>query len=118
VLAYTEAHGPQVVAVEGPFFTPRRWITRLNVIVGALRERSSDLGIRVVQVSLHEVRQRLVGDPSASKPQVPPRWSSGSRGSPTSSRRNPSGGGWGCSRGTSTGCTCLVRWGGDHEFRD
>ena len=67
MLAAIEAHQPQVVAIEAPLDLPGRRSHLLNVIADELRERSEELGLEVVALSPEAIRERVVGNPRATK---------------------------------------------------
>jgi Holliday junction resolvasome RuvABC endonuclease subunit len=70
VLGYVAKHGPQVVAIEKPLPIATRRGAILNVIADELRERSRELNLEVVEIGPAEIRQRVVGDPRATKIEV------------------------------------------------
>ena len=70
VLAEIAKHAPQVVAIEEPFNLPTKRSHLLNVISDELRERAAELGLEVVALSPEEIRQRVTGNPRATKIEV------------------------------------------------
>jgi Holliday junction resolvasome RuvABC endonuclease subunit len=67
VLTYVAKHGPQVVAYEAPLPIATARGAILKVIAEELRARSHELGLEVRALPPQEVRQRLLGNPRASK---------------------------------------------------
>jgi Holliday junction resolvasome RuvABC endonuclease subunit len=67
VFATIEKHQPQVVAIEEPLNLPTKRSHLLNVISDELRERAIDLGLEVVALSPDAIRQRVTGNPRATK---------------------------------------------------
>lgn len=67
VLAAIEQHSPQVVAIEEPLNLPTKRAHLLNVIVDELRERAHELRLAVELVTPVKVRERVVGNPRATK---------------------------------------------------
>jgi len=67
VLRTIEAHRPDVVAIEEPFNLPTKRSHLLNVISDELRERAAELGLAVVLLSPEAIRQRVTGNPRATK---------------------------------------------------
>jgi Holliday junction resolvasome RuvABC endonuclease subunit len=67
VLATIEKHQPQVVAIEEPFNLPTKRAHLLNVITDELRERAEDLGLEVIEFSPSAIRERITGNPRATK---------------------------------------------------
>src|SRR5262245_8180972 len=70
VLATIERHQPQVVAIEEPFNLPTKRSHLLNVISDELRGRAAELGLTVVALSPELIRQRVTGNPRATKVDV------------------------------------------------
>jgi Holliday junction resolvasome RuvABC endonuclease subunit len=70
VLSYVAEHVPQVVAIEAPLMLPTRRAAILSVIAQELRARAKELNLRVVELTPQEVRQRVVGNPKATKIEV------------------------------------------------
>ena len=67
VLAVIEKHQPQVVAIEEPFDLPTKRAHLLNVIDDELRGRAEELGLEVVALSPATIRERVTGNPRATK---------------------------------------------------
>ena len=67
VLAVIEKHQPQVVAIEEPFNLPTKRAHLLNVINDELRGRAEELGLEVVALSPATIRERVTGNPRATK---------------------------------------------------
>lgn len=67
VLATIEKHQPQIVAIEEPFNLPTKRAHLLSVIDDELRGRAEDLGLEVVALSPDAIRQRVTGNPRATK---------------------------------------------------
>ncbi|MCC6348394.1 MAG: crossover junction endodeoxyribonuclease RuvC [Candidatus Eisenbacteria bacterium] len=67
VLNLIEEHDPDVVAIEKPFDLPGHRAHLLNVLADELRDRSEELGIDVVELSPVAIRQRVTGNPRATK---------------------------------------------------
>lgn len=67
VLNLIEEHGPDVVAIEKPYDLPTKRSHLLNVIADELRDRAEELGIDVVELSPEDIRQRVTGNPRATK---------------------------------------------------
>jgi Holliday junction resolvasome RuvABC endonuclease subunit len=67
VLGYVAEHNPQVVAIEAPLMLPTRRAAILSVIAQELRGRAKELGLKVVELPPQEVRERVVGNPRATK---------------------------------------------------
>jgi Holliday junction resolvasome RuvABC endonuclease subunit len=70
VLAAIEKHEPQIVAIEEPFNLPTKRSNLLNVIAEELRGRAEELGIEVVELSPATIRERVTGNPRATKIEV------------------------------------------------
>jgi Holliday junction resolvasome RuvABC endonuclease subunit len=70
VLAVIEKHQPQVVAIEEPFNLPTKRAHLLNVIDDELRGRAGELGLEVVALSPAAIRERVTGNPRATKIEV------------------------------------------------
>lgn len=70
VLGTVEQHQPHVVAIEEPLNLPTKRAHLLNVITDELRERAEELGLEVVALSSEMVRQRVTGNPRATKIEV------------------------------------------------
>ena len=67
VLATIEKHQPQVVAIEEPLNLPTKRAHLLNVIDDELRGRAEELGLEVVALSPAAIRERVTGNPRATK---------------------------------------------------
>lgn len=70
VLAMIERHRPDVVAIEEPLNLPTKRAHLLNVIADEVRERALELGMELVALSPMDIRQRLTGNPRATKIEV------------------------------------------------
>ena len=70
VLTLIEQHDPDTVAIEKPFDLPTKRSHLLNVIADELRDRSEELGIDVVELSPEAIRERVTGNPRATKVEV------------------------------------------------
>lgn len=80
VLAEIAKHAPQVVAIEEPFNLPTKRAHLLNVISDELRERAVELGLAVVELSPAAIRDKVVGNPYATKIHVAERLANGDFG--------------------------------------
>jgi len=80
VLATIEKHQPQVVAIEEPFNLPTKRSNLLNVISDELRGRAAELGLEVVLLSPAAIRERVTGNPRATKIDVAERLANGGFG--------------------------------------
>ncbi len=69
-LAAIEKHQPAVVAIEEPLNLPTKRSHLLNVITDELRERASELGLEVVALTPEAIRERVTGNPRATKIEV------------------------------------------------
>lgn len=67
VLATIEKHEPQVVAIEEPFNLPTKRSHLMNVIADELRGRAEEMGLEVVELSPCAIRERVTGNPRATK---------------------------------------------------
>ena len=67
VLNLIEEHDPDAVAIEQPYDLPARRSHLLNVIADELRDRSEELGVAVVELSPEAIRERVTGNPRATK---------------------------------------------------
>ncbi|MEK7315635.1 MAG: crossover junction endodeoxyribonuclease RuvC [Candidatus Eisenbacteria bacterium] len=67
VLRYVERFGPRVVAIEAPYMIATKRGALLSTIAQELHERSLELGIQVGEVSPEVVRERITGNPRATK---------------------------------------------------
>jgi Holliday junction resolvasome RuvABC endonuclease subunit len=70
VLATIEKHRPEVVAIEEPFNLPTKRSHLLNVITDELRGRAEEIGLEVLALSPSAIRERVTGDPGATKIEV------------------------------------------------
>lgn len=67
VLGYLERFAPEVVAIEAPLMLPTRRAAILSVIAQELQGRAREIGLEVLELTPQDVRQRVVGDPHATK---------------------------------------------------
>ena len=67
VLGYIAEHTPQVVAIEAPLMLPTKRAAILSVIAQELHGRARELNLEVREITPQEVRQRVVGNPHATK---------------------------------------------------
>ena len=67
VLAAIEKHAPQVVAIEEPLMVPTKRAAVLSVIAQELRGRAEELALEVVELSPARIRERVTGNPKATK---------------------------------------------------
>lgn len=67
VLGYVSTFRPKIVAIERPLLFPTKRAALVSVIAEELRARSSDLGMTVHEVSARDARQRVLGNPRATK---------------------------------------------------
>ncbi len=67
VLRYIAEHAPGIIVVERPLLLPSKRAALVSVITEELQARSSDLGLRIVEVSAREARRILVSNPMARK---------------------------------------------------
>jgi Holliday junction resolvasome RuvABC endonuclease subunit len=70
VLATIEKHQPNVVAIEEPLMLPTQRAAVLSVIAQELRGRAEELGLEVVELSPAAIRERVTGNPKATKTDV------------------------------------------------
>ncbi len=70
VLAEIERHAPQVVVIEAPLMLPTKRAAILSVIAQELRARAEELDLEVVELAPATVRERVVGNPRATKIEV------------------------------------------------
>jgi len=70
VLATMEKHEPDIVAIEEPLPLPTKRAALMSVIVQELRGRAEELSLEVVEMSPLVIRQRVVGNPRATKIEV------------------------------------------------
>jgi Holliday junction resolvasome RuvABC endonuclease subunit len=67
VLAAIERYAPDIVAIEEPFNLPTKRAHLLNVIADELRGRAEEVGLEVVALSPSAIRERVTGNPHATK---------------------------------------------------
>lgn len=67
VLRCVERFGPLLVALEAPYMIATKRGALLSTIAQELHERSLELGIQVQEVTPEEVRERITGNPRATK---------------------------------------------------
>jgi Holliday junction resolvasome RuvABC endonuclease subunit len=67
VLRCIERFGPRVVAIEAPYLIATKRGALLSAIAQELHERSRELGIQVREVTPEEARERITGNPRATK---------------------------------------------------
>jgi Holliday junction resolvasome RuvABC endonuclease subunit len=70
VLEMIERHAPQVVAIEEPLMLATKRAAVLSVIAQELRGRAEELGLEVVELSPATIRDRVAGNPRATKIEV------------------------------------------------
>ena len=70
VLIAIERHGPQVVAIEEPLMLPTKRAAIMSAIAQELRGRAEELGLAVVELSPAAIRERVTGNPRATKIEV------------------------------------------------
>jgi Holliday junction resolvasome RuvABC endonuclease subunit len=70
VLAAIEKHQPQLVAIEEPLMVPTKRAAVLSVIAQELRGRAEEVGLEVVELSPAAIRERVTGNPRATKIEV------------------------------------------------
>lgn len=70
VLSYIAKHQPDVIAIEAPLPIPTKRVAVLSVIAQELHERALELNLKVVEIAPAEVRQRVAGNPRATKIQA------------------------------------------------
>jgi Holliday junction resolvasome RuvABC endonuclease subunit len=70
VLAAIERHSPDIVAIEEPLMLPTKRAAVMSVIEQELRGRAEELGLEVVELSPATIRERVVGNPRATKLEV------------------------------------------------
>jgi Holliday junction resolvasome RuvABC endonuclease subunit len=58
---------PNVVAIEKPLLLATKRAALVSVIEQELRSRTTELGIRVIEIEPREIRRHLAGNPAASK---------------------------------------------------
>lgn len=67
VLAEVEKHNPQTVAIEEPLMLPTKRAALMSVIAQELRARAEELSLQVIELSPASIRERVVGNPRATK---------------------------------------------------
>lgn len=67
VLAAIAKYSPNIVAIEEPFNLPTKRSNLLNVISDELRGRAEEIGLEVVALSPSAIRERVTGNPRATK---------------------------------------------------
>jgi len=67
VLATIETHEPDMVAIEEPLLLPTKRAAVLSVITQELRGRAEELNLEVVELSPSAIRERVAGNPRATK---------------------------------------------------
>ena len=67
VLATIEMHEPNIVAIEEPLMLPTKRAAVLSVIAQELRGRAEELDLKVVELSPSAIRERVTGNPRATK---------------------------------------------------
>lgn len=70
VLGYVAKWSPKIVAIEKPLPIATRRGALLNVIVQELQERSRELELEVRQLAPAEIREKVTGNPRATKIEV------------------------------------------------
>jgi Holliday junction resolvasome RuvABC endonuclease subunit len=70
VLSAIKRHSPQVVAIEEPLNLPTKRAHVLSVIAQELRGRAEEIGLEVVELSPAGIRERVTGNPRATKIEV------------------------------------------------
>ncbi len=70
VFKYIEQHEPTIVAIEAPYLIATERGAVLTTLARELHERAKDLGLDVRELSPEVVRQRLTGNPKATKYEV------------------------------------------------
>jgi Holliday junction resolvasome RuvABC endonuclease subunit len=70
VLAAIEKYTPQVVAIEEPLMLPTKRAALMSVIEQELRARAEEIGLTVVELPPAAIRERIVGNPRATKIEV------------------------------------------------
>jgi len=63
-------HGPDLVAIEAPYLIATERGAILTTLAKELHERAKDLGLAVIELSPELVRQRVTGNPRATKYEV------------------------------------------------
>lgn len=67
MLSYLEEFAPDIVVIEAPLMLPTKRAALLSAIAQELHERAAELGIRVIEMTPQEVRQKVVGNPRTTK---------------------------------------------------
>lgn len=67
VLAAIEKYSPEIVAIEEPFSLPTKRSNLLNVVADEMRGRAEEIGLEVVALSPAAIRERVTGNPRATK---------------------------------------------------
>jgi len=70
VFGYIERHEPKIVAIEAPYRIATERGAMLTTLARELRERTKELGIRVVELSPESVRFAVTGNAAATKYEV------------------------------------------------
>jgi Holliday junction resolvasome RuvABC endonuclease subunit len=67
VFGYIAEHGPQTVAIEAPYLIATERGVVLGTLARELHHRAKELGLEVQELSPETVRQRVTGNPRATK---------------------------------------------------
>src|SRR4051812_22644906 len=67
VLAMIQKHDPDVVAIEAPLMLPTKRAAVLSAIAQELRGRAEELDLEVLEMLPSIIRERLTGNPRATK---------------------------------------------------
>ena len=67
VLATIEKFEPEIVAIEAPIMLPTKRAAVLSVIAQEVRGRAEELNLQVVELSPSSIRERVAGNPRATK---------------------------------------------------
>jgi len=67
VLAMIEKHQPDVVSIEEPLVLPTKRAAVLSVIAQELRGRAEEMNLQVIELSPSAIRERVTGNPGATK---------------------------------------------------
>ena len=70
IFGYIAEHGPQTVAIEAPYLIATERGAVLTTLARELHERAKELGLDVQELSPEVVRQRVTGNPRATKYEV------------------------------------------------
>lgn len=70
VLAVIERQAPDIVAIEEPLLLPTKRAALMSVIAQELQGRAEELSLEVVVLSPAAIRQRIAGNPRATKIEV------------------------------------------------